>query len=56
MKYLYTPTKTSKYDEWIYFANKFKALLQSIQGLIVKKSHGCTKLCCIQHRTVLINI
>jgi hypothetical protein len=40
----------------INFKEKFKILPKNIQELIIKKIHGGTKVWCIQHKSLIIDV
>ncbi len=54
--YLSTPRNALELNEWRNFVREFKTLLENIQELIIKKLHGGTKVWCIQHRTIIIDV
>jgi hypothetical protein len=47
--------KAPKFDTWGNFVEKFKTLHENVQELIKKKSHGGTKVWCIQLKILIIN-
>jgi len=56
LDYLYTPKKKLELDKWGTFVEKFKALLDNVQELIIKKLHGGMEMWCIQLRALIIDI
>jgi len=56
LDYLYTPKTNPELDKWGTFVEKFEALLDNVQELIIKKLHGGTEMWCIKLQALIIDI